>query len=415
MNFDVVVIGSGPAGFSAAKKLAGRKRVLLVERSKSSLGGVCLNRGCISAKTLFHIARSIEKSKSSGKVKIDFAKIKKIARENVLFLRNALYENLKSRGVEFEFGRAEFVDEKTIRVSKKKITADYFVVATGSAGIVPENVKGKLVVSIEKFLENPFIKSKITVLGGGWAGCEIAGILNCFGVKVSLIEKEDRLLPSEDKDISTAVEKKLKGKGVKIVKGTEKIKGDVVIFATGRKPFLSFLPEKAGIRICDGFVKVRRDLSTSRKNIFACGDIVKTMPFANTAMREGEKVALRILGENVKLNYDAVPKVVFTNPPVAMCGIDEEQAKKSGISFEVEKIYLKSTAAYKILGEDGFAKIIFDKNKKILGAALMLPSAEEIIHLFAYGILNGMTIDDLRETFYFHPTACEIFASFKGL
>ncbi len=428
-KYEFAVIGSGPAGFNAALTLAGLKRnVLLIDRTPSSLGGTCLNRGCIPMKTYLEEA---------GRGVSDIESILKKASSNIETIKNGLKYTLEKAGVKFAWGEASFLPGNILRISSggeyREVRAGKYIIAAGSE---PSSIPGIPAVTSDFFFsaENiTKIPETVAIAGAGYAGCEFASFLDAIGRKVVLIELKDNILPSEDRDVSDFLRKEFARRGIKIMTGTkitgadEKPEGveittenagsfyaGLLLNTAGRKPSAepALNLEKVSVDCRNGFIELSEKFRTSNPEIFAAGDAIDTPMLAHTASAEGKKAALQAAGRDIRdINYSIVPRVIFSIPQAAGIGITETDAKEKGIDIRVKKNFFKSNPKALIKGETrGFIKLIYDNSAgTILGAAAAGPEATELIHIMSAPLQNKMTIGDFEELIFAHPTLSEIF------
>ncbi|MFH1352686.1 MAG: dihydrolipoyl dehydrogenase [bacterium] len=450
-KYDVIVIGGGPAGYSAAERLAElKKSVCIVETDENRVGGTCLNEGCIPVKSLLEAAEVYDNVKNAFRFGIsakaeppDMKKIRGFAEKNVLHLRSSLFSFLKGRGVDFVFGRASFTSKHEIEVAKEKggsekLEADYFVIATGSKAkelpaLAPD---GKYICNSSELLKTGLPADKILIVGGGYIGCEFATFYSRMDSKVTVVEMREQILPGEDGDVARALSGELAKSGVEIFtegeivsaakKGSKietviKLRGkadekvfefDRALVCAGRVPDISGLAlEKIGVETEKGFIKVDKQMKTSVPNVYAAGDVVNTPLLASVAYGEGKAAAESIAGfEGSPFDYSAVPRVVFTSPQVGCIGMTEKEAKQKGLEVKIIRKFFKANAKAFITGRNaGFAKIIFDeKSHRLLGAAMLGPFAGELIHLLSRAVLEKITVEKALDIIYAHPTLSEI-------
>ncbi|MFH1958389.1 MAG: dihydrolipoyl dehydrogenase [bacterium] len=449
-KYDVIVIGGGPAGYSAAERLAElKKSVCIVETDESRVGGTCLNEGCIPVKSLLEAAEVYDLVKNASNFGIsakaetpDMKKILAAAERNVLHLRSSLFSFLKGRGVDFVFGRASFTSKHEIGIAKEKggsekLEADYFVIATGSRAMELPGLAtdGRYICNSSELLKTELPAENILIVGAGYIGCEFTTFYSRLEAKVIVVEMREQILPAEDGDVARALAGELKKRGVEIFTESEvvsaspkgskietaiKLRGkgkkifefDRVLVCAGRVPDISGLaPEKIGVELDAGFIKVDKRMKTNVPNVYAAGDVVNTPMLACVASGEGNLAAESIAGiEGSPFDYSAVPRVVFSSPQVGCLGVTEKEAKQKGFEAGIIRKFFKANAKAFITGRNaGFAKIIFDKKTRgILGAAITGPFAGELIHLLSRAVLEKITVEKALNIVYAHPTLSEI-------
>ncbi|WP_394136979.1 dihydrolipoyl dehydrogenase [Cytobacillus oceanisediminis] len=442
---DTIVIGAGPGGYVAAIRAAqlGQK-VTIVE--KGTLGGVCLNVGCIPSKALISAGHRYETAKHSDNmgitaenVKVDFTKVQEWKAGVVKKLTGGVEGLLKGNKVDIVRGEAYFVDANTLRVMDENSAQTYTfknaIIATGSRPIeLPAFKYTKRVLDSTGALALEEIPESIVVIGGGYIGTELGGAYANFGTKVTILEGADEILNGFEKQMSSLVKRNLKKKGAEIitkalakgveesensvtikyeVKGEEKtVEADYVFVMVGRRPNTDELGlEQVGIEMSDrGVVKIDKQCRTSVSNIYAIGDIVEGPPLAHKASYEGKIAAEAIAGHNSEIDYLAIPAVVFSEPELASVGYTEKQAKEEGIEVTAAKFpFAANGRALALDSTDGFLKLVTRKEDGlVIGAQIAGASASDMIAELGLAIEAGMTAEDLAMTIHAHPTLGEI-------
>jgi dihydrolipoamide dehydrogenase len=442
---DTIVIGAGPGGYVAAIRAAqlGQK-VTIVE--KGTLGGVCLNVGCIPSKALISAGHRYETAKHSDNmgitaenVKVDFTKVQEWKAGVVKKLTGGVEGLLKGNKVDIVRGEAYFVDTNTLRVMDENSAQTYTfknaIIATGSRPIeLPAFKYTKRVLDSTGALALEEIPESIVVIGGGYIGTELGGAYANFGTKVTILEGADEILNGFEKQMSSLVKRNLKKKGAEIitkalakgveesensvtvkyeVKGEEKtVEADYVFVMVGRRPNTDELGlEQVGIEMSDrGVVKIDKQCRTSVSNIYAIGDIVEGPPLAHKASYEGKIAAEAIAGHNSEIDYLAIPAVVFSEPELASVGYTEQQAKEEGIEVTAAKFpFAANGRALALDSTDGFLKLVTRKEDGlVIGAQIAGASASDMIAELGLAIEAGMTAEDLAMTIHAHPTLGEI-------
>ena len=448
MNAEVLVLGAGPGGYTAAFRAADLgKKVILVERY-DSLGGVCLNVGCIPSKALLHTAQIINEADHMkangvdfGKPKIDLKGVNGFKDKVVSKLTGGLKQLAKQRKVEVVTGVGEFVDKNHLKVTKdgkeSVIQFEHCIIAAGSqASQIPSfpNDDGRLMDSTDA-LELTEVPKKLLIIGGGIIGLEMATVYDALGSEITVVEFMDNLIPGCDKDLvrplnkiiskrykaiylSTKVtEIKAQKNGLKVsfegAKAPDPQIYDKVLVAVGRRPNgLKIGAENAGIEVDEaGFIQVDNQMRTNVSNIFAIGDIVGNPMLAHKATHEGKVAAEVISGMKSSFEPMTIPSVAYTDPEVAWMGLSETEAKKQGIEYEKGAFpWAASGRALGIDRDEGLTKILFDKeSKRILGAGIVGPNAGELIAEAVLALEMGADAEDIGLTIHAHPTLSETF------
>lgn len=445
-NTSILVIGGGPAGYVAALRASqlGAK-VTVIESCK--VGGTCLNRGCIPTKSLLectHVYEVVKGSSTFGvltdSASIDFAKV--VARKDMIVkqLVSGVEYLLKSGGVEVIEGNAAFTGKDEVEITeqsgkKRKLTAQKFIIASGSLPVLPPipGINSGNVITSEEALEIAALPKSMVIIGGGVIGVEFATIFASAGVKVTIVEMMSRLVPAVDSEVAETLKRSLKKKGVsiylnskvesisdsadgKIVKAINEkgqeidLAADRVLVSVGRKANTKGLNlENAGVKTERGYVVVNEKMETNIPNIYAAGDVTGGILLAHVAFREGETAAENALGHQSAVNYKAVPNCIFTRPEIGSVGLSEEKAKEAGYQIKIGRFPFKANGKALVEGEtDGFVKVIADaESDKVLGVHIIGPHATELILEGALGVKLGVTVKDIAKTIHAHPTLGE--------
>lgn len=442
MEFDIAIIGGGPAGYNAAEKAAsnGLKTVLF---EKNAIGGVCLNEGCIPTKTLLYSAKTLDSIKSAAKYGItidgepsfDLSKIISRKDKVVKKLTAGVSAKLGFNGVTVVQGAANILGEENGNISisggDNTYTVKYILLCTGSETIIPP-IKGLSEVDYwtsKEALESKELPKSLAIIGGGVIGIEFASFFNSMGVKVNVIEMMPEILGAMDKETSAMLRTDYTKKGVnfrlntKVIEVTKKgvivekdgktetVEADRILVSVGRRPIVNgFGLEKLKVELLKNGVKVNEYMQTSHPHVYAAGDITGFSLLAHTAIREGEVAIGHILGEDDKMSYKAIPGVVYTNPELAGVGQTEEELTAKGESFRVLKLPMAYSGRFVAENElgNGLCKIIVDDDDRVIGCHMLGNPASEIIITAGIAIENGETVESLRKHVYPHPTVSEI-------
>jgi dihydrolipoamide dehydrogenase len=444
-NFDLIVIGAGPGGYVCAFRAAqlGLK-VALVEK-RATLGGTCLNVGCIPSKALLasseHFAFNRHHAAAHGikldGLAIDVPVMLKKKEDIVAKMTGGLTALAKARKVTVITGTAGFVSPTEVQVvgdaapSPRSLTAKHFVIATGSAPVELPFLKfdGKTVVSSDHAIAFTEVPGRLVVVGGGAIGLELGSVWARLGADVTVVEFLPQIAGTADADVVRAFTRILQKQGLKI-EVNAKVTGfkngqltaerdgkvlefpaDKVLVSVGRRPFADGLGiEKAGVELTDKKrIKVDGHLRTSAKNIWAIGDVVDGPMLAHKAEEDGAAVAEWIAGKAGHINWDLMPAIIYTDPEIATVGLGEDASKAKGIAVNVGKFNFAANArAHANDGADGFVKIIADaKTDKILGAQILGKNAGELISEIVTHMEYGGSAEDLGRTIHAHPTMSE--------
>lgn len=446
---DVVVIGSGPGGYTAAFRAADLgKNVVLVERF-DTLGGVCLNVGCIPSKALLHVAKVTDEARdmdelgvSFGKPTFDSKKIVAWKNKVVGKLVGGLAALAKQRKVTCVTGSAEFTSPKQVKITgtdgTTQVDFEHAIIAVGSEAVsfpfIPED---KRIFSSTGALELADITGSLMVLGGGIIGLEMATVYAALGVDVTVVEFADQLMPGADTDLVNVLKKRLTKQGVKILLKTKVTAMDAkkdgihvtmegehattkpeifkqVLVAVGRKPNgAAIAADKAGVKVDErGFIAVDKHMRTNVPHIFAIGDVVGQPMLAHKAIPEGKVAAEVIAGMKHSFDPTCIPSVAYTDPEIAWTGLTEREAKADGVTYEKAVFpWAASGRALSMGREEGMTKLLFcPKTKRILGAGIVGVNAGDLIAEATLAIEMGCDVEDIALTIHPHPTVSETIA-----
>ena len=424
--YDLCGIGSGWAGVSAATTAANNKlTVCLIE--KNTLGGTCLNYGCIPTKSFVTSAAHFYDANHCAEFGIDietarlnFAKV--IERKNnvVSRLRLGLEGLIKAKKVDMVNGEAKIINKNQIAVGGDKIEAKNIVIASGSRPRQLNNLKfdSSRVLSSTDMLNLDKLPENILIIGGGVIGCEFAGVFSQMGSKVTISEILERILITKDREVSKKMEIAFKKRGVKVCTKTDFAtlnldEFDKVLLCVGRAINSESLGlEAVGITTDKGKIVVDKNLRANIDNIYAAGDCIGGYQLAHVAAYEGRIAVENILGKNKECDYSAVPNCIFTRPEIASVGLSEKAANDKGYTTKIAKFNFLGLGMAHVKGEpEGFVKIVVNsENERVLGATIFGIGATELIAVLAVVIRNNLDIASLRETIFPHPSLSESIA-----
>ena len=447
-KFQAVVIGGGPGGYVCAIRLAQLGMKTACIESRGSLGGTCLNVGCIPSKSLLNLSEEFHKVKNLsskgievGEVKLNLDKMMKSKEKAVTVLTKGVEFLLKKNNVTYFKGVGSFkskneISIKDVNKNETSIFAEKIIIATGS---VPSSLPGidfdeKIIVSSTGVLKLDKVPKKMVVVGGGYIGLEMGSVWSRLGSEVHVVEFLDHITPGMDKEISNEFMKILKKQGIKfhmqhkvdqiikknssaVISTTDKdgnkkdFDCEVVLVSVGRKPNTKGLNlEKIGLNL-DNKNRIQTDkyFKTNLDNIYAIGDVISGPMLAHKAEDEGIAAAENIAGQSGHVNYDTIPGVIYTTPEVASIGKTEEQLNDLNIKYKIGKFsFMANSRAKAIDDTEGFVKILADeKTDKVLGAHLIGPHAGELIAEIGIAMEFGASSEDIARTCHAHPTFSE--------
>jgi len=447
-KFQAVVIGGGPGGYVCAIRLAQLGIKTACIESRGSLGGTCLNVGCIPSKNLLNLSENFLKAKNFsklgidvGEVKLDLDKMMKNKDKAVTILTKGVEFLFKKNKITYFKGIGSLKSANTIIVTDQQkketiIETGKIIISTGSEPTSLPGIKfdEKIIVSSTGALSLKSVPKKMVVVGGGYIGLEMGSVWSRLGSEVHVVEFLDHITPGMDKEVSSEFMKILKKQGINFhmqtkVESMEKNSNgaivftsdkdgkkinfncDVVLISVGRKPNTKNLNlNKIGIVLDDNKrIKTDKNFQTNINNIYAIGDVIEGPMLAHKAEDEGIAVAENIAGQSGHVNYDTIPGVVYTTPEVASIGNTEEQLKQKNIKYKVGKFPFMANSRAKAIDEpEGFVKILADeKTDKILGAHIIGPHAGELIGEIGVAMEFGASSEDIARTCHAHPTFSE--------
>ena len=447
-NFDLIIIGSGPAGYLTAIVFA-LKGLSAAVIEKGELGGTCLNRGCIPTKALLHEALLWDAFDKSGlirhkdEVALSFKKALEKKDAAVQQVVSGLRNLLGRDRINIFQGKASFINPRTIGVRKdgkiaEKLKADRILIASGA---VPRDESplmrdGQWVIGSDEVLTMTELPSTLAIIGGGRRGLEFAAFFNAFGVPITLIEKENRVLPKMDREISIRCKGLLAKRNVKVLTEAEVASIDfaekkksvgLTVIQKGKKETLEFQKvlvvgerrgnvddldlEKASVSMKDGFISVDSHMKTSSAGIYAAGDVLGKEFYAHKAFYEGRIAVENMLGRESQADYRMIPKCLYAYPEAASIGLTEEEAIKEHGEVNIGKFPFMACGRSIATGlSEGMVKIISEKKYgEILGVHMLGPHATELIHLGAMAMKHEIGVEGIKETIFAHPTFSEAF------
>lgn len=440
--YDLAIIGGGPAGYVAAEN-AGTKGLKVVLFEKRELGGVCLNEGCIPTKTLLYSAKMYDHATGGKKYGITTGEVtyeyKKIADRKTKVIRKlvaGIKMKMEAHNVEVVRGEA-FInsgDENSVSIScgEQTYEAARLLICTGSEAFIPPipGVEGNTsVITNREMLALTEAPESLVVIGGGVIGMEFASFCNSLGIPVTVIEMLPEILGGMDKEVSGMLRAIYAKRGIRFcmqckvtriegnivhftdAEGNEQqAYGDKILMSVGRRPVLSgFGLENIAVETERG-IKVNDIMQTSMPNVYAAGDVTGFSLLAHTASREAEVAVNNMLGIEDRMEYNAIPGVVYTNPEVSSVGLTEEQAEKAGIEYKLYRLPMTYAGRFvaENEGQTGLCKVIVSKEEKVLGVHMLGNPCSEFICAACMAITNGLGIEQLRRTVFPHPTVSEI-------
>ena len=448
---DILVIGSGPGGYAAAFRAADLGREVTLVDKDPTLGGVCLNRGCIPSKTLLHIAKVLEEADSLKKMGVTFSKpsididlVREWKNKVVSQLSGGIGQMAKARKVNTVQAKAIFLSDTEVQLetdsNKETITFDQCIIASGSSSSVIPGIPfdNENVLTSKTALDLKKIPESLLVIGGGYIGLEMGTVFSALGASVSVAEFLPNLLPGADPDLVKPLARKLKKEfdeihlstkitkveplstsGLKVTMekdGKEFSKNyEQVLVSVGRKPNTNKMGiDTTSIKVDDhGFISVDKYQKTSVDNIYAIGDIAGNPMLAHKATHEGKVAAEVICGLPAAFDAKAIPAVIFTDPEIAWVGLTENEAKEKGLEYEKGEFPWAASGKSLALGRnEGRTKILFDKEtKRTIGVGIVGPNAGDLISEGALAIEMGADAEDISLTVHPHPTLGETFAN----
>ena len=449
-NFDLVVIGGGPGGYVCAIRGAQLGLKTACIESRGSLGGTCLNVGCIPSKSLLNLSENFHKAKKDFNqqgieidgIKLNINKMMSNKNKSIQVLTKGVEFLFKKNKVTYFKGKGVLFSKNDIVVyennsKRTNVKSKNIVIATGSSvsSLPGIEINEKNIVSSTGALSFEKVPAKLAVIGGGYIGLEMGSVWSRLGSDVTVVEYLDHITPGMDREISNEFQKILSKQGIKFKMGSkvesvedlgksvsisytsvkdskkEILEVDKVLVAVGRKPYTEGLNlSKIGIKKdSKGRIEVNDKLQTSASNIYAIGDVIKGPMLAHKAEEEGIAVAEILAGQAGHVNYDVIPGVIYTSPEVATVGKTEEQLKEKKINYKTGKFPFLANSRAKVNNEtEGFVKILADsKTDKVLGVHIIGPHCGDMIAEMALAMEFGASAEDIARTCHAHPTHTE--------
>lgn len=448
-DYDIICIGSGSAGGAAAfvAKKAGNK-IAIVEAAKDKLGGNCPNYACVPTKALLHAAQVYKLVKQAQDFGIraenpgfDFQKIGEYRDKIVNQLTGPRIErNLHNAGIDLLWGQARFVSDHELEIEGRKYSAGHIIIATGSKEFVPSipGLKETGFITSDQASRLYALPESVIIIGAGPVGTEFSQVFSSFGVKVTLLQKNDQILQREEPEVAAIVQEQLASQGVRVVlnmdveavrrEGPDKVvsikvntelqefRAKEIMIAAGRRAALADLNlEAAGLELTDqGRLELNEYLQTQQANIWAAGDAAANWQFTHTASYEGDLVGRNICHRHDEAaNYQVVPRVTFCEPEVASVGMLEKEARARGADVQVAKFMIAGLGRALVAQERrGFVKLVVDgKTKQILGGHIVGREAGQLIHEIALAMKGQIAVTEVARMIHAYPTFSEAVAA----
>ncbi|WP_299650294.1 dihydrolipoyl dehydrogenase [uncultured Jannaschia sp.] len=446
-SYDVIIIGSGPGGYVCAIRCAQLGLKTAVVEGRDTLGGTCLNIGCIPSKALLHATEALREAETTfakmglkGKTpSVDWPQMQAYKQDTIDQNTKGIEFLFKKNKIEWLKGWGSIPEAGRVKVGEETHEAKHIIIASGSdVAPVPGaeiEVDGKIVVDSEAALSLPKIPKSMVVVGGGVIGLELGSVYARLGAEVTVIEFLDGITPGQDAEVAKNFQKILSRQGLKFITGAavskvetkngkaeiayklrkddsaQSLKADVVLVATGRKPHTAGLGLDAlGLSMTNrGQIAVDDGYKTSIDGIYAIGDVIEGPMLAHKAEDEGMALAEILAGQAGHVNYGVIPGVIYTHPEVANVGLTEEQLKEQGRAYKVGKFsFMGNGRAKANFNADGFVKLLADKETdRILGCHVIGPMAGDLIHEVCVAMEFGAASEDLARTCHAHPTYSE--------
>jgi dihydrolipoamide dehydrogenase len=441
-SFDIIVVGAGVGGYTAALKAAALgKSVTIVEARL--VGGTCLNVGCIPTKALLEstkalktVAKAREMGIETGEAQARPEAIVERSDSVVAVLSKGVEDLLARGGIELIRGSARLTEPGLVRVvsetGEMEFEAGSVILATGSSWIDLPGIEidGKQIITSDHALRLTGSGEDLVIVGAGAVGCEFAEVYSALGSNITIVEMLDQIVPGEDTELARRLEAALKRKGIKVLTGTrvagidrkgeriavrldgaDDIETDRVLVGVGRKPNIEGLGlEAVGVELEGGAIKVDSHMRTSVPGIFAVGDVTGKFMLAHVALAQGVVAGRNAGGVDAVMEYEAIPRSVYSDPELAAVGLSESQARDRGIDCSVHKVRLGQIGRALTMGETfGLAKLVYESaTGKVLGFHALGPHASELLAEVTLAVGKGLKVGDIAGTIHAHPTLSEI-------
>ena len=449
-SFDVIVIGSGPAGYVASIKAAQLGMKVACIDKQADPGGTCLNVGCIPSKVLLNSSQKFYEAKTGFNTHGIYCDGLRFDLSQMMSRKDKIVSNL-TQGIQYLFrknnvifiqGTATFLSPTSVTIMKETgdsqtLTASKIVIATGSAPVVLPNVNidEKVIVTSTGALSLERVPERMVIIGGGYIGLEIGSVWRRLGAQVTVVEYMDTIVPQMDREISAAFLRSLKALGIEFQLGTrvlgihrqdegatvivqpalggaeEKLVADVVMLSMGRHPFSEGLGlDRVGIQVDErGVIQINQNFQTNISSIYAIGDVVRGPMLAHKGEEEGVAVAEILAGQKPHINYDAIPAIVYTHPEVATVGKTEEQLKATGVPYRVGKFPFTANSRARVNGEtEGFVKVLsHQQTDEVLGIHIIHADAGNMIAEAVIAMEYRASSEDIARICHAHPTVSE--------
>ena len=447
MVYDVLIIGGGPAGYRAAER-AGHLKMSVALFEERSLGGVCLNEGCVPTKTLLYSAKLYDYAKGGAHkygvdatgVTIDHAAVIERKNKVVKTLVSGVAMQMKGAKVTVVSKSAKIIGKTAegfaVEAGGERYEGKKLIIASGSSAAVPpipglkEAVASGVAMTNREILDLKEVPKKLIVLGGGVIGLEMASYFNSIGTEVTVVEMMNKIAGPTDAELSQMLQEHYAKQGVKFLlstkavgvngnklaienaEGKSELEADKILVAVGRRANTAEINADAiSLYVERGAIPTDEEMRTNVPGVFAIGDVNGKSMLAHTAYREAEVAVNVIAGLNDKMSYAAIPAVIYTNPEVSSVGETEETAKAKGIKYQLVKLPMQFSGRYVAENEggNGIVKLLLDSDNVVIGAALIGNPGSEMIFGMAMAIERKLSCADLAKVVFPHPTVCEVF------